>query len=456
MTLARIAWKSIRQRALASSLTALSVALGVMLMIAVIVIFSIVERTFDQRSFGYEIVIGPKGNDLQLVLSTVYRLTPASGTLPYKYYLQIAQEPIVRDAIPINVGDFTQEGGFPIVATIKRYFELPYAPPERAGDPPKTFRLLEGSNVMRDPFDAIIGSEVARRNNWTFGSQFQLVHGGAESDHVHDEKFTVVGILAPTGTPNDKSVFIHLNGFFAVAGHDKPLREILEKDRDFFGPNEDNARLDDPEYMRQHGGRYVHHHGPVPDLHKSVSAIFVNIKRPPGEDDFAPSTRAIQYASEISSRPHALAINPVRPMNTLMENFVGPTRLLLAVLTGLIIVVSGVGIFVSIYNSMSDRRREIAVMRALGAQRRTVFSIILAESVILCVLGGLLGIVLGHGLVFLAAPIVAARTGLVISPLAFDPLELIVLPALIALASLVGIVPGLTAYRTDVAKTLAE
>ncbi|MEX0716964.1 MAG: ABC transporter permease, partial [Planctomycetaceae bacterium] len=355
MNLAHIAWKSIRQRALASSLTALGVALGVMLMIAVIVIFSIVQRTFSQQSFGYEIVIGPKGNDLQLVMSTVYRLTPASDTLPYKYFKEFENDPLVRDAVPITVGDFTkpEEGSFPIVGTNKRYFELPYAPE-------KSFQLKKGSNVFRDPFDAIIGHDVARTNDWTFGSQFQLVHGGAESDHVHDEKFTVVGILAPTGTPNDKTVFLHLNGFFAIAGHDKTLREVLQKDRDFFGPNEDNAPLDDPEWLRTRGGRHEHHHGPIPDLHKSVSAIFLNLKRPPGVDDFDPSPQAIPYARGISSRPQAIAINPIRPMERLMSNFVGPTRMLLSVLTGLIIVVSGVGIFVSIYNSMSDRRREIA------------------------------------------------------------------------------------------------
>ncbi|MEX0701151.1 MAG: FtsX-like permease family protein [Planctomycetales bacterium] len=449
MNLARIAIKSIRQRALASSLTALSVALGVMLMVAVLVIFGVVQRTFSQRSFGYEIVIGPKGSDLQLVLSTIYRLTPAIDTLPYKYYLEIEKDPRVRDAVPITVGDFTEEGGFPIVGTTETYFTLPYAPD-------KKFQLRRDSEVMQDPFDAIIGNEVAETNDWTVGSQFQLVHGGAESDHVHDEKFTVVGILAPTGTPNDKTVFLHLNGFFAIAGHDKTLREVLQKDRDFFGPNADNAPLDDPEWLRTQGGRHAHHHGPMPDLHKSVSAIFVNVVRPEGAERFGASTLAILFKNEISTGLQAQAINPIQPMNTLMENFVGPTRILLSVLTGLIIVVSGVGIFVSIYNSMSDRRREIAVMRALGAQRRTVFSIILAESVILCVAGGLLGALLGHLLVFVAAPIVESYTGLLIDPLTFEPVELALLPALIALASLVGIVPGLTAYRTDVAKTLAE
>ena len=93
-------------------------------------------------------------------------------------------------------------------------------------------------------------------------------------------------------------------------------------------------------------------------------------------------------------------------------------------------------------------------MRARGAQRGTVFSIIFLESILLCVGGGLFGVLLGHGMVVIAAPILEVRTGLLIDPWAFETLELVLLPALIALASLVGIVPGLTAYRTDVAKAL--
>jgi putative ABC transport system permease protein len=150
------------------------------------------------------------------------------------------------------------------------------------------------------------------------------------------------------------------------------------------------------------------------------------------------------------------AVNPIFPMQQLMNTILGNVRSLLIVMTALIIVVSGVGIFVSIYNSMSDRRKEIAIMRALGAQRRTVFSIILAESILLCFGGGILGILLGHGLVFAAAPIVQQQTGLLINPYAIEAVEFVLLPALIALASIIGIVPGLSAYRTDVARALAD
>ena len=118
-------------------------------------------------------------------------------------------------------------------------------------------------------------------------------------------------------------------------------------------------------------------------------------------------------------------------------------------------MVAGISILVSIYNSMSERAHDIAVMRALGASRVAVMLIILFESILLSMLGGLVGLVLGHGLVGLSAPYVVRSTGIRLSMLEFDRLELFIFPALFVLASLVGLLPALTAYRTDVAKSLS-
>ena len=140
----------------------------------------------------------------------------------------------------------------------------------------------------------------------------------------------------------------------------------------------------------------------------------------------------------------------------MLNDLVGNVRTMLLVLTGLIIIVSGISIFVSIYNSMADRKREIAIMRALGARRGTVFSIIVAEAVLLCLLGWIVGTALGHALVFLAAPIVEARSDVLINPWSFEREELLLLPVILVLSIVVGLLPGLTAYRVDVARGLQE
>ena len=118
MNLATIAWKNIRQRGLASTLTTISVALGVMLMVAVLVIVGILESTFSQRSINYDLIVGAKGDPLTLVLSTVYHVSPPIENLPYRFYQDLAKDIRVDAAIPLAMGDTTEQGNFAIVGTI--------------------------------------------------------------------------------------------------------------------------------------------------------------------------------------------------------------------------------------------------------------------------------------------------------------------------------------------------
>jgi putative ABC transport system permease protein len=432
MNLVTIAIKSIQQRFLSSSLTALSVALGVMLMVAVLVINGVVSDLFSQPSFGFNLVVGPKGSDLSLALSAIYRLDRPGEPLPYLFYKELKEHKAVEKAVPIAIGDVTEQGAFPIVGTVPEFFDLDYA----FGKP---FRVR--GQFLRTPWDAVIGSRVAAVNGWDIGSEFKLVHGGAESDHVHDEKFKVVGVLAPTGTPNDRSVFVSLSGFWAISGHEKPLHEAINRLEKF--------RYPVPEALRAKAAQPPVHDHNLLDEQKEVTAIFVKTKGQTG-------AAAIALAGEINEDVRALAVNPVFPMKRLMTMIVDNIKLMLLVLTSLIIVVSAVSIFVSIYNSMADRRREIGIMRALGARRETVFTIILAESALLCLGGGVLGLLLGHGMVAIASPIIEARSGILVSPWSFEPMELILFPVLLLLGSLIGFLPGLAAYRTDVAAALSE
>jgi putative ABC transport system permease protein len=266
-----------------------------------------------------------------------------------------------------------------------------------------------------------------------------------------------VGILKPTGTPNDRTVFVNLNGFFAIDGHEKPIDEAIAREAEIFRePPEEVKQFHAKELaLYEKEKKEFGHAHTLPMLQKEVTSILVKMKFDPKNPTLSQS-RAIGFSAKLKEGFKAQAVNPIRPMQKLMKNLVGNIRLVLMYLTGLIIIVSGVGIFVSIYNSMADRKKEIAIMRALGADRMTVFSIILTESVTLCLLGGLAGIVMGHGLIMLAGPVITARSGLLIDPFIFDPQELIVIPAMIVLASLVGFIPGLTAYRTDVAENLSS
>jgi putative ABC transport system permease protein len=449
MNLLTIAFKSIRQRALASSLTAFSVALGVALMIAVLIINGVISNMFSQTGSGYSLVVGPRGSRFQLILSTIYRIDRPIENLPWRFYEDLKKNPLVDKAIPISLGDLTEQGQFPIVGTTPQYIVTPY------GSGGAKF-AVRGAN-MNEAWDAVIGSEVARKNGWDIGSEFRLIHGG-QDDHVHDERFTVRGVLQRTGTPNDRSVFVNLEGFLMLAGHEKPVSEAIAREADFYDETieEVRARYADEiaeEATHDHSAHEHSHEHPLPKVQREITSVVIISK---GSDEVRKAAATMALESELKKGFKAMGANPVGVMRELMDGLLANVRLAVLVLTGLIIVVSGIGIFVSIYNSMADRRREIAIMRALGAQRQTVFSIVLLESLLLCLGGGILGMLLGHGLVFAGSPLIAARSGLVIDPWFIDPFEFVILPVMVVMATLVGFLPAMTAYRTDVAQALSQ
>jgi putative ABC transport system permease protein len=148
------------------------------------------------------------------------------------------------------------------------------------------------------------------------------------------------------------------------------------------------------------------------------------------------------------------AVYPVRVVADLFEQVIGNIQFVLVVLACLVIVVAGIGMMVSIYNTMNERRQEIAIMRALGAKRRTVMLIILFESILLSLAGGFAGFIFGHILIGILSPWVGESVKVPVSALQFQPVELFLIPGLTLLASIVGYLPAVIAYRTDVAQSL--
>ncbi len=451
MNLLTIAWKSVKQRWLASALTALSVALGVMLMVGVLVAAGALDTAFNQRAIAYDLIVGAKGSDLQLVLSSVYRIQPPIANLPYMYLEELREDPRIDVAIPLAFGDFTkpQHGAFPIVGTTNEYFLHEYTPGQK-------FQVEDQQDTrqLESVYDAVIGSQVARHNNWKVGDQFSIVHGSADSDDEHDELFTVVSVLRQTGTPNDRSVFLNLEAVYTLEGHQKPIDEVRDSLKQFYGDDPERrdkafAQLDELVARRAKGveiGDPTMGHGlDTPEAMKQITAVYVRTQSP---------FNSVTLVHELKNGTKAMAVNPIRPIQRLMTNFVGNIQKMFMVLTAMVIVVSGISIFVSIYNSMSDRKREIGIMRALGARRDSVFAIVLTESAVLCLGGGLIGWLLGHTLFVLSAPYLSARTGLLLNGWAVNPYEFVLFPVLLVFGALVGFLPAMAAYRTDVADAL--
>jgi len=433
MSLWKIALRSIQQRALASTLTGLSMALGVALVVAVLVLYGAISRSFVQGAEGFDMIVGAKGSRLQLVLNTVFHLSSPVENIPWSYYEEFQPGgkfgKQVQVAVPLCLGDNYHD--FRVVGTTPKLFEVEYAPARK-------YAFAAGRNFEHEHyFEAVIGSVAAHSTGLRVGSEFAPSHGvEGDAGHKHDP-FQVVGVLAPTGTPNDRAVFVNMEGFYLLEGHAK-AEEAGSKTAAVKGAPADG---------KDHDHEHAHEHRePLPKSQREVTAVLVR------------STNALwnpYLFKAINKGQYAQAVSPAVEVHYLFQGIVGNLETLLLVLAVLIVFVAGIGVMVSIYNSMSERRREIAVMRALGANRQTVLAIVLLESILLAAGGGLIGMVLGHAMLGVLGPWVSANTGVSLGFFQFAGDELVLIPGLVVLATLAGLLPAVSAYRTDVAKALA-
>src|SRR3954451_6935674 len=455
----KIAWRNMEQRGLASALTALSMALGVAVMIAVIVVYGVTVRQFEQNAQGYHLIVGGKGGSLQLVLSTVYHIGQPLYPIPYTYYQKFLPGgefgDVTKDAIPECLGDSYQspDGSvFRVVATTPELFEkINYGT-----NPDGSLKSYEfqpgGRNFKSDAFfEGVIGSVVAARSGLKVGDKFQPSHGLSGGNDLH-HAVTIVGVLKPTGTADDRALFMNIEGFYLLPGHAlSPAGEKTETE----GERPKSKAEQDAEEEREHEEERELERQleqgtakPLPPERREVTSILVLCNNPVGP-------QYLDFKINKGKGRIAQAVAPAREVGMLMNSILGPLRIVLLVLTVLVVIVAGISILVSMYNSMTERSHDIAVMRALGASRKAVMGIVLAESILLSLGGGLIGILLGHGLIGIASPYVVERTGIALSLLEFDWQELVLIPGLVVLASLVGFLPALSAYRTDVTKSLA-
>ena len=433
-----------QQRALASSLTGLSMALGVALMILVIVIYDVTVEQSQRDAQGFHLIIGGSGGgETQLVMNTVFHMGKALYPFPYSHYKEFidgSYAPYTKVAVPYCIGDsYHQEDlQFRVVATTPDLFEkLSYGANEDGTD--RRYEFSAGRNFRTERFfEAVIGSIAANKTGLKVGDTFQPTHGMSASGEKHIE-FEIVGILKPTGTLNDRALFANVEGFYLLEGHAEPLDDGAKESADSHKPS---AAVDPADPNRGFKA--------LPESRRAVTSILVLCN-----DDFAMMT--LDQKINKGKDPVATSMSAVKPgyvVQGFLDNVISPVRAVLFVLTILIIFVAGLSILVSIYNSMSERSHDIAVMRALGASRSAVMGIILVESILLALLGGVAGVLIGHAFIGLVGPSIEAQAGITLKFWEFNWKEVLLIPALVVFATLVGFLPALTAYRTDVGHSL--
>jgi putative ABC transport system permease protein len=441
MRTSQLILRSVSQHRLSSGLTLLNVALGALLVSAILILRSATEGTFLGPSRGFALVVGPPGSRLELVLNTVFQIGQSPGLLAYDVFEELEQHPSVELAVPYAVGDSFR--GFRDIGTSDAFFAARFPYPAAASTADKfatgrafrfdraalRARLAElsagaaaaqtvGGLALPAPAmasaappiaEAVLGASVAAELDVRLGDSIEPTHGvdGAGTAHESEQLWQVVGILRPTGTPIDRLVLINLDSFFRIPDH-----------RGGIIPESGKAAISAVMLF------------PKPGVHKALLLAQLN-------------KRTQLQVADVDAEVHNLL------------RIVGNVDRVFFIIAVLVVMIGVMSVSVGIYNTLSARQRELAILRILGARRITIFGMLVGEASLVSALGGALGLALGHLLVAATAGLVAKSSGVHPSALVLLPEELLAYALLVTAGAVAGLVPAAKAYRTDAAAQLA-
>jgi putative ABC transport system permease protein len=568
MNLFTLILKQMKQRLLASTLTILMVTLVMALAASVLIAYRQSESLFGQTSFGYNLLIGVRGSKIGLVMNTVYGMDVSQGNIPYSVYDNLkrnGREYGLRSAVPFMVGDAFKGNRIMAVGAEMFGLDSSSAQPIDANitfryDATKSFTFAQGKAFHPRKFEAVIGSEAARESDIKMGDKIWLEHGGQATD-IHDERWTVVGILDKTNTAMDRTIFIPLLTGYAVPEHEHALVQMSEigakaqplipdagpapetpspelpkvvpHDHDGDGKSDhtdaehDHAATTKSAVPHDHEGDGKSDHTDADHDHAATTKSAVphdhdgdgKSDHTDAEHDHAATTKSavphdhdgdgksdhaahehhdhdhekswefipgtdgeisvrlpkdewqisgifvrtvsqgnylakLHYDTNFDQRSTAMAVYPPYEMRQFFDRFLTPATLVLLGICVLASVIAAMAILVSIYNSIVGRRREIAIMRALGATRTKILLLVCLEAVMIGVVGAVLGVVVGHVIAFVGASYAQARFGGSGFSFGLDPAVVYYALGIVVLAFLAGLVPALKAYETPVADNL--
>jgi len=402
-----LSWKHLRARPVQSLIPLIVMALAIGLTIAVLALGDGARRGIARASdpFGV-LVIGPKGDGQQLVLNSILLQGDSIGTIPVAIYESLAVDPRAQLVVPLAKGD--NLGGAPIIGTNEAFFKL-----RTAVDAPPAFQINEGRLFEAD-FEAVMGASAAQQLGIRLGDRFRAQHGtsrGLESD-MHQEVYTVVGILAPSGTVYDSAIYVTYHTVWRV--HEEP-----------------------PTDTRFAAG------GGAGDPERLTSILVL----PTG---FAEQNLIWQ---EFYSSTEAQAVFPGQELGRLFELLRQGEQILTAV-GWLVFIIAAMTVFLSIYSATLNREREIAIMRSLGSRRGDVFRMILFEAALLTLIGSLIGRVVGYGAALVIAGAYTQQSAVPVDVRYLTALEPILWLVPLVIAGLAGLLPAVLAYKVDVAEKL--
>ena len=412
MNLARLAWSYLRARPLGTLLNVLLLALGVGTIGFVLIVNGQIGASLDRDVRGIDLVVGAKGSPMQLILSGIFHLDSPTGNIPLSAAQQLARDPLVRRVIPLSLGDSYR--GFRIVGTSPDYVALYGA-------------TLASGRLWTGRMEAVLGAAVAARTGLGLGARFAGSHGLGEGGAGHDDAaYTVTGVLQPSGTVLDRLV---LTGTESV----------------WFVHEAHHADADEHEAgAAKHEAGADRHEADADE--RQVTVLLVQ---------YATPLAAASLPRRINAGTNLQAASPAYESARLFR-MIGVGADVIRAFGGVVLATAALSLFIALYHALNERAYDIAVLRTLGAHPASIALMLLLEAGMLALLGGVLGLVLAHGLVAVLAWWMAEQESLRISAWVFSLTELWLLgPAFVA-AALAALLPSWRAAHADISATLAR
>jgi len=423
----------LRERWFANALHVAMLAIGVAAAAALLLFTAQSGERLARDARGIDLVVGAKGSPLQLVLSSVFHADVPTGNVPLAELEKLRKDPRVKLATPLGLGDTA--GVARIVGTDDTILTVYGA------------RVGQG-RMFAAPMDAVLGADTARRLGLTLGGTFKGSHGLGESTDTHDEVYTVVGILAPTGTVLDRLILTSIESVWAV--HDVHMSPMQEKIGGLQGAApaakaHDHDHDHDHDHGHDHDG-HDHDHGEAKPDAREVTAILVQTRSP---------IAGPRMKREINQTTALLAARPADEAARIFS-LVGAGARAFEIFAYILIASAALSVFATLLAALSDRRGDVALLRTMGATRLGVFGVLLGQGLIIAALGVALGLAIGHGAIEFAAQTVAQARGFGLTGLTFLAGEVWIILGGLAAGVLAALIPAVAAYRTDIAVTLAE
>lgn len=430
-----IAWKNIWFKPLNTMLSIILLTASVAIITVLILLQKQFEEQFSSSMDNVDLVLGAKGSPLQLVLSSIYQIDAPPGNISYEEAEKWMNHPFVATAIPLAYGDNYK--GFRIIGTTRDYLD-------------KFNANMEQGDFYTNDFEVVLGYQVAEKLGLKIGDTFHGTHGDSAEGEVHeDHPYKIVGIASKTGQVIDNVIICSIASVWHMHHHEiEDSHDHDEEHKDNHDYSHDNHAHHNHDGEHQHLKPDKHSNESVSESHgKEITAVLLKFRNKMG---------IVTWPRMIAQNTSLQAASPAIEINRLFAMF-GVGLEALSYLAYGIMLISGISIFVALYNTLKERKFEFALLRIHGASRTQLLALVLFESVFLCVLGFILGTIFGRVALYLISVSTQEEFKMTFNPYEFvweKEGGIFIMTILVGVVA--ALIPAIKAYRLNISKTLAN